>query len=175
MATPNVSNVLSPEQIIEQLRTLMAQIGPVTPLTAEERRIVREQARTPQPVMEASINVIGASDMIAQAVGLPAAEVQQMLDEVTRWTAVEGEFRAALNGVTGSNLVRRQRIAVATGHAYQIGSKLARVPGQAALVPHVQEVKRLKGISRRKKRGSQTPAPAPSPAPAAAEEPPKVL
>jgi hypothetical protein len=66
-SNPNVPNVLTPEQIVEQVRALQAQIGPVTPLTPEQRRIVRRQARTQQPVMEASINVIGASDMIAAA------------------------------------------------------------------------------------------------------------
>jgi len=131
---------------------------------------VREQAKTPQPVVEASINVIGASDMISEAVGVPAAEVRQMLDEASRWSAVEGELRAALNGVAGANLMRRQRIAVVTGHGYQIGQQLARA-GHTALVPHVQEVKRLKSFSRRKKHGSQSPEPAPAPAPTPAPAP----
>jgi hypothetical protein len=173
MSNPNPNAVLTPEQIVEQLRALLAQIGPVVPMTAAQRRIVREQAKTPQPVVEASINVIGASDVVTGAVGASATEVRQMVDDVSRWSAVEGELRAALNGVAGANLMRRQRIAVVTGHAYQIGSQLARVSGQTALVPHVQEVKRLKSISRRKKHAAQTPEPAPASALASAEETPK--
>ena len=149
----------------------MAQIGPVAPLTSEQRRTLKAQTRVPQEVVEASINVIGAAESISQVVGIPADEVRQIVDEASRWTAVESVLRTALNGVAGANLVRRQRIALVTGQAYHIGQQLARDPGHAALVPQIQEVKRLKAFSRRKKRGSQTPAPAP--APSQSEEPRK--
>ena len=167
------TTLLTPEQIVEQLRTLQAQIGPVAPLTPAQRRAVRRQARTPQPVVEASINVIGVSDTVAGAVGVPAAEVRQMVDEVSRWTAVEAELRKTLDGVAGANLMRRQRINTITGNAYQIGTKLARA-GHTALVPQVQEVKRLKSFSRRKKRDPQSPEPAPAPSPALTDETRKV-
>lgn len=42
-----------------------------------------------------------------------------------------------------------------------IGTQLARDPAKAALVPHVEEIKRLKGMVRRKK-PVQTPTPTPS-------------
>ena len=175
--SPNSPNavVLTPEQFVEQLRALVAQIGPVAPLTVDQRRVVREQARVPQAVVEASINVIGALDGVSQAVGMPAADVRGMIEEATRWTAAEGELRAALSAVVGANLVRRQRIALVTGQAYLIGRQLARDPGNAALVPHVDEVKRLRKISRRKVGGSEAPAtpPAPAPAPGPTHETPK--
>ena len=166
----NTPVVLTPEQFVEQLRALRAQIEPIVPLTADQRRIMRAQAHVAQPVVEASINVIGAADSVAQAVGVPAADVRQMLDDATRWTAVEGELRATLNGVAGANLARRQRIALVTGQAYIIGRQLARDPGHAALVPHVQEVKRLRKIASRKKQASDAPAPTPAPSEATPKE-----
>ena len=173
MSNPNPNAVLTPEQFIEQFNTLVAQIGPVAPLTPEQRRILKARTRVPQEVVEASINVIGAADSISQVVGIPAAEVRQIVDEASRWTAVESVLRTALNGVAGANLVRRQRIALVTGLAYNIGRQLARDPDHAGLVPQVQEVKRLRKLTSRKKRGSQTPEPAPAPSPAVTEETPK--
>jgi hypothetical protein len=161
VTNPNVPNVLTPEQIVEQLRALMAQVTPVVPLTAAQRQSLRAKTRVPQAVVEASINVIGAADSVSQALGVPVADVHQMVDEATRWMAVEGEFRAALNGIAGANLVRRQRIVLVTGQGYNIARQLTRDPEHAALVPHVDEVKRLRKLSNRKKTASSAPAPAP--------------
>ena len=160
---PEVPNaVMTPEQVVDALRAIRAQIGEVTPLTAAQRKLLRRQANTPNPILQASINVIGALDSIAQAVGLPAAEVREMHEEANRWTAVEDELRTLLNGVAGANLVRRQRISLIATQAATIGSTLARSPVHAVLLPHVQEVKRLKSFTRRKK---AAPAPAPPQAP----------
>ena len=161
--TPNA--VLTPEQFIEQFNALVAQIGPVAPLTPEQRRMLKARARVPQEVVEASINVIGAAESISQVVGIPAAEVRQIVDEASRWTAVESVLRTALNGVAGANLVRRQRIALASGQACSIGAQLARDPAHAVLVPQVQEIRRLKRLARHKK--AQTPDTPPAPGAAA--------
>jgi hypothetical protein len=111
----------------------------------------------------ASINVIGASDIITQAVGQPAEDVRQLVDETNRWTAVEDDLRAMLNGVAGANLLRRQRAVFIARQASNIALQLARNPANAGLVPHVQEIQRLKKIARRKK---TQPAPQPlTPAP----------
>jgi hypothetical protein len=71
-----------------------------------------------------------------------------------------------MSGIEGANLVRRQRITFAATQAYSIGAQLAKDPAKAVLVPHVEEVKRLKGVSRRKKKAQapQTPPAAPAPA-----------
>lgn len=140
---------------MEQLRALQAQMASIVPLTAAQRRTLREQAKVSPEIVDASINVIGAADAVALAVGVPAAEAHRMLDEATRWVAVEGELKATLNGVIGANLVRRQRIALLACQAYNIGRQLARDPGNAALVPHVQEVKRLRKIAGRRKRAAE--------------------
>ncbi len=179
---PQPDAMLTPEQVVDQLRVMRSRIAEVSPLTTEQRRMLRQQGKLPEGVLQASINVIGASDNITAAVGQPAGDVRQMVDESNRWTAAEDELRATLNGVAGANLVRRQKIALIAVQAYTIGKQLARDPENAGLVPHVAEVKRLKGFARRKKRGPQTPAPqtpapgtpapgTPSPAPAQAQAP----
>jgi hypothetical protein len=134
------------------------------PLTAAQRTTLRNRARTTNPILQASINVIGALDIVSQAVGQPAAAVRELYEEANRWTAVEDELRATLNGVAGANLVRRQRITAIASRAFTIGEQLARDPAHAALVPHVAEIKRLKSFNRRKK-AAQTPGSPSSPVP----------
>jgi DNA mismatch endonuclease (patch repair protein) len=124
------------------------QIGEVAP-TPAKRKALRGSIRTCNPILQASINVIGAldNDNVSQAVGQPADGVRQLYDEANRWTAVEDELRMMLNGVSGANLIRRQRIALITEQAVTIGAQLARDPANAVLVPHVQEIKRLKSFN----------------------------
>ena len=161
---PQPAPTLAPEAVVEVLRATRAQIGEVAPLTAAQRRALRDRIRTSNPILQASINVIGALDNVSQAVGQPADGVRQLYDEANRWTAVEDELRGMLNGVAGANLIRRQRIALITAQAYTIGSQLARDPANAVLVPHVEEIKRLKSFARRKK-AAQAPGTPQSPAP----------
>ena len=154
---PQPAPLLTPEAVVEQLRNMRTLIGEVTPLTREQLKSVRNNARTSNPILQASINVIGALENVSQAVGQPAADVRQLSDDVNRWTAVEGELRSMLNGVAGANLIRRQRIALIAGQAFNIGAQLARDPANAVLKPHLDEVKRLKSFKRRKKAAPQAP------------------
>jgi hypothetical protein len=142
---------LTPEEVVERLRATRTQIGEVAPLTGTERQSLRNRTRTSNSVLQASINVIGALDVVEQAVGQPADAVRQLYEETNRWTAVEDELRAMLNGVSGANLIRRQRLAFIAAQAYVIGTRLARDPAYAVLLPHVQEIKRLKSFKRRRK------------------------
>ncbi|SRR5258706_7404872 len=151
---------LAPEEIVDQLRAISTRMGEVTPLTAAQRKALRGRIRTPNPILQASINVIGALDNVSQAVGQPADQVRSLQSEANRWTAVEDELRTMLNGVSGANLIRRLRIDVLAAQAYTIGSQLARDPAHAILVPHVEEIKRLKRFSRRKKAAQAPGSPA---------------
>ncbi len=167
---PQPAPLLSPEVVVEQLRVMRGQIGEVSPLTPAQRKTLRNQTRTNNPILQASINVIGALDNVSQAVGQPAGDVRQMYDEANRWTAVEDELKAMLNGVAGANLIRRQRIALVAAQAFTIGAQLARNPANAVLVPHVLEIKRLKSFKRHKK-AAQAPGSPASPAPGAPQSP----
>jgi len=172
--TPDPSNPnpakLAPEAVIAQLRTMRSQIEDVAPLSKEQRKQVRQRLRKQtKPVVEASINVIGVLDNLSQAIGQPLDEVRQLQDDTLRWDAVADDARAFLKGIEGANLIRRERLALVAMQAYTIGSQLAKDPAKAVLVPHLEEVKRLKGVSRRRKTAQvpQTPAPTPTlPAPA---------
>jgi hypothetical protein len=151
ITVPNPTR-LAPETVTSQLRSMQSQIDDLTPLTQEQRRRIKQRLRKyPKFVVEASINVIGVLDNVSQAIGQPLDEVRQLQDDLLRWEAVADEARAFLKGIEGGNLVRRQRLTLIATQAYTIGTQLAKDPAKAVLVPHVEEVKRLKVASRRKK------------------------
>ena len=168
---PQPAPALTPEAVVEGLRTMRAQIDEVTPLTPQQRVALRRRANTSNPVLQASINVIDALDNVSQAIGQPAADVRQLYDEANRWTAVEDELRTMLNGIAGANLIRRQRVTLVTTQAFNISAQLARDPANAVLVPHVQEIRRLKSFKRHKKAAPAPGATPPAPGPAASESP----
>jgi hypothetical protein len=150
---------LEPETVVSQLRTMRARIAKVTPLGAAERKVLRDSARMTDPVLQASINVIGTSDKVSQALEVPADGVRSLHDEANRWTAVEDELRTMLHGVAGANLVRRRQIALIAAQAYKIATELARDPANAVLLPQIEEIKRLRRIARRKKKADAPPEP----------------
>ena len=154
---------MAPEEVIAQLRTIRSQIDEAPPLSKEQSKLVKQRLRIqPKIIVEASINVIGVLDNVSQAIGQPLDEVRQLQDDSLRWDAVADEARAFLKVIEGANLVRHQQLALIGMQAYAIGTQLAKDPAKAVLVPHVEEVKRLKSISRHKKKpqAPQTPAPA---------------
>jgi len=159
---PEPTPHLTPEAVITQLRTMQSQIEEVAPLTQAQRRQVSQRLRRRAThVVEASINVIGVLDNVSQAIGQPLDEVRRMQDHSLRWEAAADEARAFLRGIEGANLVRRQRLDLIATQAYSIGAQLAKDPAKAVLVPHLEEVKRLKTTSRRKKAAPVEPTPPP--------------
>src|ERR1051325_4830832 len=80
---------LTPEAVIAQSRTMSSQIEEVTPLTKEQRKLVKDRLRQhDKGVVEASINVLGVPD-ISQATGHLLDHVRQLQDEALRWEAAE--------------------------------------------------------------------------------------
>jgi hypothetical protein len=146
---------------------MRSQIDQVEALSDKERRQMKQRLRNQTaPVVEASINVLGVLGNVTEAIGQPLDEVRQVQDEALRWDAAIGEARAFLKVIEGTNLVRRQRLALIGSQAYTIGTQLAKNPANAVLMlPTVEEVKKLKSISRRKK-PTQAPQPPAASAPA---------
>jgi hypothetical protein len=157
---------LSPEAVIAQLRAVRSQIDEVALLSKDQRKLVLQRLRNhSNPVVEASINVIGVLDNVSEAIGQPLDDVRRLQEDTLRWDAVVDEARAFLKGIEGANLLRRQRLALIGAQAYTIGTQLAKDPAKAVLVPHVEEVKRLKGASRRRKKTQDPPTPPTAPPP----------
>lgn len=169
---PQPSTMLEPEVVVEQLRAIRNQIADVTPLTAEQRKAVRNIAdRVNDKILQESINMIGAADLVQAAAGQEPADVRALNEESGRWTAVESELRTMLNAVAGANLIRRQRLALIAGRAFDVGAALAKDPDHAILGPHVAEIKRLKRLARGKKKKEPQQDPQQPQAPSAEPKP----
>jgi hypothetical protein len=169
--TPQPQTPLSPDVAIEQIRSMRAQLPEVATLTSKQRKALRNSSQTAEPIVQASLNVIGVSDVVAAAMGQPLDAVRALQQEAILWKSVEEEARNFVTGIAGANLLRRQKLAILAAQAYGIGTQVAKVPENEVLVSHVEEIKRLKKIARRKKSAApvpQQPSPVPStPAPGA--------
>ncbi|HEV8434359.1 MAG TPA: hypothetical protein VGR95_13175 [Thermoanaerobaculia bacterium] len=151
---------LTPEAVVEQLRAVRSQIGEATPITPEQREAMRWIAKLPHEIVQSSVNMIDFSTNVQQALGRPASDVRGLQDANTRWSAVEDELRSLLQAVSGTNFARRHQLALISAQAYSIGTQLVRDPANAALMPHVREIKRLRGLARRGKPAQQPQPPA---------------
>jgi hypothetical protein len=156
---------LTPDQAIAQLRLLRAQLPNVEPLTDQERKLARSQSRlglSPEAI-QASINVIGATDAVAQGVEMPLESAQQFADETNHWTGVEAELKQFLGGVADANLIRRKRLGILAAKAYGIAKQVARDNPDVRM--HVKGIARLRALARPRKAAKTTQTPAPEPAP----------
>ena len=160
---PQPSTQLNPETVVEQLRSIRSQLGEVTPITPKQRSALRNIVATPHDVIESSINMMDFSMPVQQALGKPSADVRDLQQTTSRWTAVEDELNSLLAAVSGANYIRRHQLALISAQAYSIGTQLVRDPANAELLPHVREIKRLRAFARGRKKASTPEQPAPSP------------
>jgi hypothetical protein len=161
--TPQPATPLTPTTVIDQVRNLRGQLPAVIALTTKQRRAIRAGGASSEPIVQASLNVIGVSENVSSALGQPIDTVRELQQDAILWKAAEEEVRNLLAGIAGANAIRRQKLAQLGSKAYIIGSQLAREPENEVLVPHVEEIKRMKRLARRKKTAAATPQPSPSP------------
>jgi|SRR5689334_8934820 len=164
--TPQPQTALTPEAAIAQIKAMRAQLPQVATLTVKQRATLRNGSQTSEPIVQASLNVIGVSDVVQSALGQPLDNVRALQQDAILWKAVEEEARNLVTGLAGANAMRRHTLATIGAQAYAIGSQVAKVPENEVLVSHVEEIKRLKRIARRRKSPAtpapQQPAPIPS-------------
>src|SRR5213075_1112742 len=148
--TDPAPSMLTPEEVVAQLRTMRDRIPDFTQLpTSTSRSLVPVGSLTREFTLK-SIHITGASQVVQDFVGTAPEAMLQNTSDDDRWSAVEEELRAMLKGVIAANLARRHRLGSAALLAYGISQQLVRKPEHANLIPHVEELKRLKRLGRRK-------------------------
>jgi len=152
---------LTPEQFVEQLRTLRQHVPDFGPLPTASARVLRAAARASAEFVQASINTAGTSKPIAAAISSDHAALISERDDAARWSAVEDELRTLLAGVASANLARRHRIGLASLQIYHISRQLVRRKENADLLPHVDNMRRANQFGRRRPAAPDAKTPAP--------------
>jgi hypothetical protein len=163
--------ILTPEEVVQQLRTLRTQMPLVDPASVPVSK--RRRLANVNPLFTAaSINAAGAAEAVQSALGRSPEDLRQENDATVRWSAVEDELRTLLANVTEMNTLRRQRVGLTALQTYSICQQLARDNAHASrLAPHIAEMRRLNKFGRGRKAKLQPPTPAPTPAPGSGSGP----
>jgi hypothetical protein len=154
---------IAPEELVESLRTLRQRIPEYLQLPIPDAKSARALASLDPQFRQAAFNAVGASDLVAKAVGLTADELRRINEDADRWSAAADELRALLQGVVAAILTRRHRVGLASLQTYSITRQLVRHEVYADLLPYLYEMKRLNRFGRRRRKASPEPAPAPQP------------
>lgn len=141
--------ILTPEDVVDRVNALKKSIQTAS-VSAKKRRELRDNNRASRHVLRAEIELIGASDVVEQALGITFDEAEEKMNEADRWMTAEREIAALHSGVSGANLVRRDDLKRLGAHAYAIASSLSRTPAGKQLLPRVTEIRRLRNAGRKK-------------------------
>ena len=160
---PPDTQPVNPDELVETLRALRQRIPGYVQLPIPDAKSARVVANLDPQFRQAAINAVGASAVVAQAVGLTAEELRQMNDDADHWSAVADELRAMLQGVIAGILTRRHRVGLASLQTYKITGQLVRHEDHSDLLPHLHEMKRLNRFGRRRRKTPAEPPPAPQP------------
>ena len=164
------TSAVTPDAAIEQIRNLRATLPEVATLTPQQKKMLRNSSQTAEPIVQASLNVIGVSNVVSSAVGQPIENVRALQQQAILWKAVEAEGRSLVAGLAGANALRRDQLALLGINAYAIAAQAARVPENEVLVSHVEEIRRLKRVARRKRRAKPEPDAPPTDVPPVGNE-----
>jgi hypothetical protein len=158
------ATALTPDEMVTQLRAMRDQIPKFTQFTVSDVRSLVPAANVDRDFLLGSIHLTGATPIMEQIVGVPQDELRQEAADHDAWTAVEDELSGLLKGVAAANLARRHRLGKAALLAYGASQMMVRNPEFANLIPHVEELKRLRRLGPRKKTGQQPQTPSNAPA-----------
>jgi hypothetical protein len=153
--------MLTPEQVIEQLRLLRQQIPDFVqlPNNRETQNLRRLASSISLEFAHEATNAVGVSVIVQSGVGTTPEGMYQDKDLAGRWAAAENEMRSVLRGLSHKNLVLRQRLCKNALQAYNISRELVKQEEHAQLLPHVEAMRRLKRRRRAKPVTETAPKP----------------
>ena len=154
---------VNPEDVVAQLRAIRQTIPDYGQVPVATRKTMRAASAVSVHFVNASINTVGASTTVQTAVGRTPEELLKESNDVARWSAVEDELQAMLNGVSAMNLARRHRLGLTALQTYGVTRQLARKPENADLLPHLSIMQSLNRFGRKKKAPDQIPPQNPVP------------
>jgi hypothetical protein len=145
-----VSEDIDPKTIIETLRRWAERIPDYRQLSTREIIALRRAATMPRDWIVAAVNAAGASSDVQSVIRSTPPEMLDEMTEIDVWQAVETEVRSFLKGVADSNLIRRHRLGLKTLRIYGISRHLVREAGHENLSDHVETMKQMRKLGKRK-------------------------
>ena len=150
--------MLTPEQFIEQLRSLQKQLPEFVQLPKlRGMGNIRRVASLAEELAHDGIGAVGASEVVQNAIGQTAEQMHQAEDEIGRWKVAENEARTLVRGLAAANLVRRHRIGLALMQAFNVSRQLVRQEEHAHLLPHVERMSLVRKLGRRSTKPAAEP------------------
>lgn len=138
--------MLTPEQLLELLRSLPERIPDYALVSREQLRKIRRAGYDMHVELERELlSTVDTSELVQGALRKTPEELRQARDEAMRWESAEDMMRVVLRGLTTANAIRRKRIA----DALQFAAGLSSAADLPELAPHVENIRRI----RKRKRG----------------------
>ena len=152
MSKTRRSALLTPEQLLAQLRALHEEIPDFAIVTDPElRKIRRAGYDLDVDIAREAAGMVRVSPFLQKTAGVTPETLLQAEDEAARWETAEAELREVLRGLTTANAIRRRRIAETVARVCEIGRVLVLKEEHVDLVPHVETVQRILKRKRRPK------------------------
>ena len=146
---------IDPQSLVDALRRYEAMVPDFQQLSNDKIIALRKAATLDPEWVQTALAAIDTSSTVQQALGTTFEELLREIGDINRWTAVEGELRAFLKGVSNASLVRRHRVGLKVLQAYGICRQLVRQPEHRDLIPVVQKLQQMNKLGKRKPKGEK--------------------
>jgi hypothetical protein len=161
----------TPDEMLEMLRLMQAQIPQYTQLPPADEKSLRRVAHVNPDWIQHAINAAGASPTLQGAIGITDQELRAESQDIANWSSVEAELEATMKGIHSATIVRKHRLGLVALQIYTIGKQLLRRPEHVDLIPFIQQLQTANIFGPRLTRKPKA-RPTVDPAPGAASETP---
>ncbi|HEX7152785.1 MAG TPA: hypothetical protein VF618_14945 [Thermoanaerobaculia bacterium] len=143
---------INPHELIQLLRSYAERIPDFKILTNDEILALRRASTLERDWVVEAISTIGASPTINQALDSTSDALFKEMRSMGEWSEVEAQARTLLLGISCANLIRRHRMGLKALQAYGIARQLVRQREHADLIPHVERLRQMNKLGKRKKK-----------------------
>jgi hypothetical protein len=159
-ALAETPQMLTPEEVVAQLRGIISSIPDYVPVPKATARARRAASHVRPQFVDSAMSAIDASASVRDALGVTTEQMRADVDQASRWSAVADVLREMLGAIDAAVLTRKYRVGLTSLTTYSISRELVRHPDQAILLPHLDNMKRTNRYGRHRKQATPpTPAP----------------
>jgi hypothetical protein len=164
-ATPSpVSHTDAAQALVDQTRAMRQQIPNfVVPSSGSNSRRLAPSASVPPEFVELSAMAVKNNDALVRGGALDPGQTRDLMSYADAYDPVADELEALAQFIRHSTLAARNKAGSEALMTYAVAQRLAKRTETADLAPHVADMRRALGRTRKAK---SKPAPTPAPVPA---------